>query len=304
MLHAEHFKKSSFYQHIVFCHLGLKRGGLRPPPTDTPTMSPLTTAASQSGSDASIFSGSLSGSEYAVTYRRGTGCVGSGAGVPGTYTSLDPEGSGAACNDSVQSRSPGHSTKVGRRAAMHITGPTLVTVPLHITSNLALGVLQGGGGTRVIHRSRDKDGGDRLEVKEGQEQAERRKTREIEWDVTKEPEKEVEKGRRGEGAGVDGIRDGKEALMAGGGPEEGGEEKRREQKAEEGEEEEKEEMLARGGEGAREQRIKSLTSYTEEENNETMNEAMDHHVDHCITKGKSSLTRFPKSDDKALNVIA
>lgn len=255
-------------------------------------MSPLATSASQSGSDASIFTGSLSGSEYAVTYRRGTGCVGSGAGMPGTYTALDPEGSGATSNEIVQSRSPGHSTKVGRRAAMHITGPTLVTVPLHITSNLALGVLQGGGGTRVIHRSRDKDGGDRLEVKDGQEQAERRKTREIEWDVKKEPEEEGEKGCRSQEIGMDGTKDKREAPVAGGGPEEGDEEKRREQKGEEKEEEEeeKEEMLARGEEGAREQRIKSLTSDAEEENNKGVNEVTDHHVDDCITKGKSSLT--------------
>lgn len=244
-------------------------------------MSPLATSASQSGSDASIFSGNLSGSEYAVTYRRGTGCIASGAGMPGTYTALDPEGPGAASSESLQSRSPGHSTKVGRRAAMHITGPTLVTVPLHITSNLALGVLQGGGGTRVIHRSRDKEGGDKPEVKEGQDQAEKRKTREIEWDVKKEPEEEGEKG----------CRDKREAPVAGGGPEEGVKEKGREQKGEEKEEEEeKEEMLVRGEEGAREKRIKSLTSDTEEENSNGVNEEMDHHVDGCITKGKPSPT--------------
>lgn len=40
---------------------------------------------------------------------------------------------------------------------MHITGPTLVTVPLHITTNLAFGVLQRGGGERIIHYGRDKD---------------------------------------------------------------------------------------------------------------------------------------------------
>lgn len=258
-------------------------------------MSPLATSSSQSGSDASIFSGGLSGSEYAVTYRRGTGCVGSSAGTPGTYTALDPEGSGAVCSESVQSRSPGHSTKVGRRAAMHITGPTLVTVPLHITSNLALGVLQGGGGTRVIHRSRDRDGGDRLEAMEGQEQVEKRKTREIEWDVKKEAEEEEEKSRRGQGTGVDGVRDKRKAPVAGGGPEGGGEENRGEEEGDEGEE-----MLARGGEGPREQRIKSLASNTEEEKDEGVNEEMDHHVDDCISKGTSPIINL---NDRALNIV-
>lgn len=263
-------------------------------------MSPLTTSASQSGSDAAIFSGNLSGSEYAVTYRRGTGCVGSSTGMPGTYTALDPEGSGAACNESVQSRSPGHSTKVGRRAAMHITGPTLVTVPLHITSNLALGVLQGGGGARVIHRSRDRDGGERLEVREA-EQAERRKTREIEWDVKKGPEEEEEKGCEGQGTSVDGSRDKRESSEVGGDPDEGIEEKR--EKAEEKEGEEEEEMLARSGEGVREQRIKSLSSDTERENNEEVNEAMDPYIDDCVSRGNASFTTVSFIlNDKALNV--
>lgn len=95
-----------------------------------------------------------------------------GAGTQGTYTALDPEGLGLQGCETVQSRSPGVSTKAGRRAAMHITGPTMVTVPLHITSNLALGVLQGGGADRVIHRSRERDGGDKVEGKEGGERKE------------------------------------------------------------------------------------------------------------------------------------
>lgn len=190
------------------------------------------------------------------------------------------------CSEGVQSRSPGHSTKVGRRAAMHITGPTLVTVPLHITSNLALGVLQGGGGTRVVHRSRDKDGGDRLEAREGQEQVERRKTREIEWDVKKEAEAEEEevKDHRGQGTGVDEVGDKREAPVAGGGPVGASEENRGEEKGKDGEE-----TLAQGGEGPREQRIKNLASNTEEENDEGVNEEMDHHVDDC-GKGTSPIT--------------
>jgi len=97
--------------------------------------------------------------------------VSGGAGIQGTYNALDPEGDGGGApgGDGAQpmypSRSPGHSSaKLGRRAAMHISGPHLVTVPLHITSNLALGVLQGGGGDRVIHCVRD--GVDWVEGKE------------------------------------------------------------------------------------------------------------------------------------------
>ncbi|KAM8838552.1 uncharacterized protein ACB058_015242 isoform 1-T4 [Synchiropus picturatus] len=98
------------------------------------------------------------GSEYAITFRRGTGLV--VGGTQGTYTALDPDGPGTQDSDGVQSRSPGLTTKAGRRAAMHITGPTLVTVPLHITSNLAQGLLQGGGADRVVHRGRQKERGD------------------------------------------------------------------------------------------------------------------------------------------------
>ncbi|CAL9688395.1 unnamed protein product [Knipowitschia caucasica] len=109
-------------------------------------------------------------SEYAVTYRRGTGQV--TTGTQGTYTALDPEG--PTSNDAVQTRSPGLTAKAGRRIAVHITGPTMVTVPLHITSNLALGVLQGGGGDRIIHRGSNK------EVKEMKEVRSERKGSEVE----------------------------------------------------------------------------------------------------------------------------
>ncbi|KAG7220846.1 hypothetical protein INR49_031298 [Caranx melampygus] len=94
-----------------------------------------------------------------VSSSTGAGIVSGGAGTQGTYTALDPEGLGFMGGETVQSRSPGLSTKAGQRAAMHITGPTLVTVPSHIASNLALGVLQGDGGNRIVHCSRDKDGG-------------------------------------------------------------------------------------------------------------------------------------------------
>lgn len=237
---------------------GTRRCAQRPPSTHNSTPSPLATSSPQPGADISVSSGAIGGSEYAVTYRRGTGLVSGGAGTQGTYTALDPEGLGLIGSETLQSRSPGLSTKVGRRAAMHITGPTMVTVPLHITSNLALGLLQGGGSDRVIHRSRDKDGGDRVEGKEGGEKVERSESRGKEGKV--EEEEKNPSGKVME-------RDTEGSAVAGGGEEKEGEEK----KEEEEEEEVREECrwkpeLAGGGRASREQRVKS--SNTEEDNDE------------------------------------
>lgn len=85
-------------------------------------------------------------SGYAVTYRRTGGAsvsmVSGGGGAQGTYRSLDP-GAGANTDKSQPQTTP---SRAERRAGMHISGPFSVTVPLHITSGLALGVLQGGRG--------------------------------------------------------------------------------------------------------------------------------------------------------------
>lgn len=251
---------------------GSRHSGQRTPSTDTTTPSTLVVPSSQPASDANLFTSALGGSEYAVTYRRGTGIVSSGTGIQGTYTALDPEGLGVINNETVQSRSPGHSTKVGRRAAMHITGPTMVTVPLHITSNLAFGVLQGGGGDRVIHRGRDKEGGDRIDAKEGVEKVERHESSEVE----KEPEngRKVEKEEKThEGNVTDGERvmETEENLEAGGAA---GEEKDCTGKEAQEKEEAQEECglmpeLETGAQGvSREHRAKSLISSSEEENDE------------------------------------
>ncbi|XP_062843341.1 rho GTPase-activating protein 31 [Trichomycterus rosablanca] len=85
-------------------------------------------------------------SGYAVTYRRTGGAsvsvVSGGAGAQGTYKSLD---TGAVTSgDKSPAVSHAATIKAERRAGMHISGPFSVTVPLHITSGLALGVLQGG----------------------------------------------------------------------------------------------------------------------------------------------------------------
>ncbi|TWW73518.1 Rho GTPase-activating protein 30 [Takifugu flavidus] len=135
------------------------RGTSQHPSNKSP---PLMTPSSHSGLD--TFAGAIGRSEYAVTYRRGTGAV--SAGNQGTSAALDLEGVKSPNHESVQSKSPGDSAKMSRRAAMHITGPTLVTVPLHITTNLAFGVLQRGGGDKIIHYSRDKDGKDKITDKE------------------------------------------------------------------------------------------------------------------------------------------
>nr|XP_057901966.1 rho GTPase-activating protein 30 [Doryrhamphus excisus]XP_057901967.1 rho GTPase-activating protein 30 [Doryrhamphus excisus] len=135
---------------------------------------PLQTSNSTKTSslEAAVSPSLIGRSEYAVTYRRGTGLV--SGGTQGTYTALDPEGSPSTEIDSVLSKSPGLATRAGRRAAMHITGPITVTVPLHITPNLALGVLHGGGSDRVVHRGRDTEGGEKAEVKEERDPVERK----------------------------------------------------------------------------------------------------------------------------------
>ncbi|KAL4657242.1 dentin sialophosphoprotein-like isoform X1 [Arapaima gigas] len=126
------------------------QGGL---PMRTPTCQ-LSLANQQSTSlsgEAGATGGSTGGigSSYAVTYRRGGGAsvsVVSGSGTPGTYSRLD--GGGAADTQHPQPRSPAACSKAERRAGMHISGPFSVTVPLHITSGLALGVLQSAPGER------------------------------------------------------------------------------------------------------------------------------------------------------------
>ncbi|CAJ1072867.1 uncharacterized protein si:dkeyp-68b7.12 [Xyrichtys novacula] len=232
---------------------GSRRPAQRPPSTTTP----LVPSPQQPGPDAAASSPPIGGSEYAVTYRRGTGLVSGGSGTQGTYTALDPEGLGLTGGETVQSRSPGISTKVGRRAAMHITGPTMVTVPLHITSNLALGVLQGGGANRVIHRGREKDEGDKVEGKEGRERKE---------SVTKERKKErgrkdeeEENHQRGKVTDVETERNNK----GGDDEEEGGEGKKEERK------EDRRESVSGTGKRrmSREKRAVSLTSNTPEDDN-------------------------------------
>lgn len=107
-------------------------------------MSPL--AMPPGPTDSGSAGGGHVASGYAVTYRRTGGAsvsmVSGGSGAQGTYRSLDP---GAGANaDQSQPLSQVTPSRAERRAGMHISGPFSVTVPLHITSGLALGVLQGG----------------------------------------------------------------------------------------------------------------------------------------------------------------
>ncbi|XP_051990011.1 uncharacterized protein LOC127649109 isoform X2 [Xyrauchen texanus] len=103
--------------------------------------------ASGSSEGMSTVGGGMS-SGYAVTYRRTGGAQVSmvSGGTAGTYNRLDAGGGATGTEGSSQgvSRSPGMTNKADRRAGIHISGPFSVTVPLHITSGLALGVLQGG----------------------------------------------------------------------------------------------------------------------------------------------------------------
>ncbi|XP_022613576.1 rho GTPase-activating protein 31-like [Seriola dumerili] len=256
---------------------GSRRSTQRPPSINT---SPNVTPSPQPCSEAPASSGAMGGSEYAVTYRRGTGLV--SGGTQGTYTALDPEGLGSTGNETLQSRSPGLSTKAGWRAAMHITGPTLVTVPLHITSNLALGVLQGGGSNRVIHRGRDKDGGDRVEGKEEGDKVERKESREMEM-------KEEEEGRKVEEEEKDseGIVDVDEnAAAAGGVGEEEFEGAIEEEKREEEVREDsswKPELVIGGV--SKEQRAKSVNSNPDDEDAENNDQYVDYSSDYMEMKG-------------------
>lgn len=104
----------------------------------------LSTASGSSEGVASAGGGVSSG--YAVTYRRTGGAQVSmvSGGTAGTYNRLDSGANGAEGPSQGVSRSPGMTSKADRRAGIHISGPFSVTVPLHITSGLALGVLHGG----------------------------------------------------------------------------------------------------------------------------------------------------------------
>lgn len=115
-------------------------------------------------------------SGYAVTYRRTGGAsvsmVSGGGGAQGTYRSLDP---GAGANtDKSQAVSQATPSRAERRAGMHISGPFSVTVPLHITSGLALGVLQGGRGEEEEPRQEQNE--EEQPKKDKQENAEEKET--------------------------------------------------------------------------------------------------------------------------------
>lgn len=139
-------------------------------------------------------------SGYAVTYRRTGGAsvsmVSGGGGAQGTYRSLDP---GAGANgDKLQVPSQGTPSRAERRAGMHISGPFSVTVPLHITSGLALGVLQGGRGEEE-------------EPRQGQNEEEQLKKDKLENAEDKETELDEEKVQTDEKTGS--LNDNKDKQM-------------------------------------------------------------------------------------------
>ncbi|XP_045550203.1 uncharacterized protein si:dkeyp-68b7.12 isoform X2 [Salmo salar] len=165
---------------VPYPHEGSRQ---RPPST---VMSPLAqpSPCTQGGAEGGASSsGGDVGSGYAVTYRRGQGAsvsvVSGGGGTQGIYSRLDSHCGGGNSTEALQppSRSPGLSSKADRRAGIHISGPFSVTVPLHITSGLAFGVLQGGGADRGNHRGGQESGdkgeggeGDRRKGREGERQ--------------------------------------------------------------------------------------------------------------------------------------
>lgn len=115
------------------------------PPAHLP---PLVLSTSSGSSEGVASTGGGVSSGYAVTYRRTGGAQVSmvSGGTPGTYNRLESGGGANGAEGASQgvSRSPGMTSKADRRAGIHISGPFSVTVPLHITSGLALGVLHGG----------------------------------------------------------------------------------------------------------------------------------------------------------------
>ncbi|XP_052391142.1 rho GTPase-activating protein 30 [Carassius gibelio] len=107
----------------------------------------VSTASGSSEGVASVGGGVSSG--YAVTYRRTGGAQVSmvSGRTSGTFNRLESGGGAEGVLQSMN-RSPGMTSKAERRAGIHISGPFSVTVPLHITSGLALGVLHGGWNER------------------------------------------------------------------------------------------------------------------------------------------------------------
>lgn len=172
--------------------------------------SPCTQGGAEGGASSS---GGDVGSGYAVTYRRGQGAsvsvVSGGGGTQGIYSRLDSHCGGGNSTEALQppSRSPGLSSKADRRAGIHISRPFSVTVPLHITSGLAIGVLQGGGAERGNH-SGGEESGDKGEGGEGerQEEGERHIQVEVvvedETDRVKRRDQEVSEERRDEAEDV------------------------------------------------------------------------------------------------------
>uniref|UniRef100_A0A8C7RRJ7 Si:dkeyp-68b7.12 n=1 Tax=Oncorhynchus mykiss TaxID=8022 RepID=A0A8C7RRJ7_ONCMY len=148
--------------------------------------------------------------------------VSGGGGTKGTYSRLGSHCSGGNSTEALQppSRSPGISSKADRRAGIHISGPFSVTVPLHITSGLAFGVLQGGGAERRNHSggegSGDKGEGVRQEGGEGERHIRVAVVGEDETDGVKRRDQEVSEERRDMDDKVEGKEDrGKEEELNG-----------------------------------------------------------------------------------------
>lgn len=128
----------------------------------------------------------------------------------------------------------------------------MVTVPLHITSNLALGVLQGGGSDRVIHRGRDKEEGEGVEGNESGT-VERKVEGDIQVQEKRKPPRKKDRG------GVVAV-EGSAVLVSGGGEDK--EETKEEQEVVEGQRENPE-LVVRSV--SREHRAKSLNSGTNDD---------------------------------------
>ncbi|XP_052404777.1 rho GTPase-activating protein 30 [Carassius gibelio] len=134
-----------------YCPKDKEKTGLRPAKSmdslssDSRPLSPLVVSTASGSSEGVASAGGGVSSGYAVTYRRTGGAQVSmvSRGTPGTYNRLQSGGGDEGVSQGM-ARSPGMTSRADRRAGIHISGPFSVTVPLHITSGLALGVLHGG----------------------------------------------------------------------------------------------------------------------------------------------------------------
>ncbi|XP_042611083.1 LOW QUALITY PROTEIN: titin homolog [Cyprinus carpio] len=139
-----------------YCPKDKEKTGLRPAKSmdslssgaysvdDSKPLSPLVVSTASGSSEGMASAGGHIHSIHSPTTRKRADHITTlRAETKGTHKTLQSGGGAEGVSQGV-TRSPGMTSKADRRAGIHISGPFSVTVPLHITSGLALGVLHGG----------------------------------------------------------------------------------------------------------------------------------------------------------------